>query len=299
MAGLGFARWLLGVDEAWSRRPATAPEAISQSSGRKTYERVVTLVPSVTEVVFALGQGDRVVGVSEWVSWPPEAAEKPSVGGYSDVSFEQLTKLQPDLVIIEGKHEEVRDYASRRGVALLGVRMANIASIFEGIRAIASALGCPEQGEVLCADIALDLAKAKALAAGGEVPSVLVTVSRRSGELGAIMSAGPDTFLGEAVELGGGRNIFEDAWQRWPTVSKEVIVHRGPEIIIEFCAGETLSQEQVDQRVADWRALPSLPAVRKGRIYTITESYAELPGPRVGKLALRIAGVLHGEEDDS
>ena len=298
MAGLVLARWLLGVDQAWAQRPVAPMGGLSQASGGTRYERVVTLVPSITEVVFALGEGDRVVGVSKWASWPPEAAEKPRVGGYSDVSFEQLTKLQPDLVIIQGEHTEVREYAARRGVSLLGVRMVNLASILEGIRTIASALGCQAQGEVLCADIALDLAKARAVAAGAEAASVLVTVSRRSGELGSIMSAGPDTFLSEAVAAGGGRNIFEDVQRRWPTVSKEVIVHRRPEVIIEFCGGETFSSAQLDRRIADWRALPSLPAVRDGRIYTITESYAELPGPRVGKLALRIAEVLHGEKDD-
>ena len=187
-------------------------------------------------------------------------------------------------------------WARRRGIECLAVRTRDIGLIYEAIRAIARQLDCVEQGEVLCAVIALDLAQAAADTADMAPPRVLLTIDRPTGSLSSIMTAGGKDFLSEVLELSGGRNIFADVDKDWPTVSKESIIERRPDVIIELAAGKTFTPDQLQARMADWQSLTSVPAVASGRIYTMTETDALIPGPRVGQLALRIARLLAGRQ---
>ena len=289
---------LIRLDDLWARGRVARSPSVDETSGAVSgeYKRIITLSPSQAEIVFALGEGHRVVGVGDSTSWPPEAKDKPKVGGYDNVNFERITELRPDLLIIQGEHDKVRDYARRRGIECLAVRARDIGLIYEAIRSIARKLDCVEQGEVLCARIALDLAQAAAETSGAQPPRVLLVIDRPTGSLSSIMTAGGKDFLSEVLELAGGRNIFADVDKDWPPVSKESIIERRPDVIIELAAGKTFTPDQLAARMRDWQSLTSVPAVASGRIYTMTGTDALIPGPRVGQLALRIAHLLAGRE---
>ena len=167
--------------------------------------------------------------------------------------------------------------------------------IFEGIQAIAEALGCLSCGEQLSSKIRLELKEVQAAVAGRPKPHVFLLLGRRPGSLTGLYTTGQGTFLTEVIEIAGGTNIFADVHNPYPQASKESLVQRAPEVILEMHPGRTFTPEEIKRLKEDWSAMPSLPAVRTGQIYVITEDFALIPGPRVGRLARRIASVLHGE----
>ncbi|MBI4532156.1 MAG: ABC transporter substrate-binding protein [Candidatus Latescibacteria bacterium] len=257
--------------------------------------RVICMAPSITETVFTLGLGDRVVGVSDFCTFPEEATKKERCGGWLNPNLEKITALHPDLVIIQGKHQKVRNYCQRRHIALLGVDMQDTASIFREIRNIGRALGCPTCAETLVSRIERDLQDVKWGVEGRPRPRVFLLIGRTPGSLAGLYTPGQGSFLAEVLEIAGGENTFGNVTQSYPQVSKESLVQRAPEVILEMQPGKIFTPEQVATLKADWQAIPSLPAVRNDRIYVITDDFALIPGPRIGRLARRIASVLHPE----
>lgn len=288
IVGIGLSVVLLRIGSQSERLVST--EAVSEDRGSK---RVITLAPSITETVFTLGLGDRVVGVTDFCTYPEEATQKERVGGWMNPNLEKITVLQPDLVIIQGQHEKVRAYCERRNIPLLSVDMDTMPGIFEGIREIAEALGCPSCGKRLSSKIRLELKEAQAAVADRPRLRVFLLLGRRPGSLTGLYTMGRGTFLTEVVEIAGGMSIFADVDQPYPQASKESLVQRAPEVILEMHPGETFTPEEIEKLKRDWSAMPSLPAVHTGRIYVMTEDFALIPGPRVGRLARRMASILH------
>lgn len=256
---------------------------------------IITLAPHLTETVFALGQGNRVIAVGSFCDYPPEANDLPRVGGYIDPDLERITILRPSLLILPGKHEEVAAYAKIENIPVLNVHMDSLETIDEGIRTIADALGCPERGDALRAEIKQGLDKVQAAVAGRPRPKVLIITGRGEHDLNSLFTVGGGSFVSEVVELAGGDNIFRDTSEAYFEASKETVVMKAPEVILEFHAGERLSDAEKAAYIADWKGLPSLPAVGTDRIYIITEASALRPGPRVTEIAREIAGLLHPE----
>ena len=116
-------------------------------------------------------------------------------------------------------------------------------------------------------------------------PKVFVSFQRPEGGMGALLTCGGNTFLDEMVTLGGGRNIFHDETKSYPTVSKESLVLRAPDVIVELRSGETIDAAKRERLIADWAPLRSLPAVQKGRIVFVTEDFVQIPGPRLVQTA--------------
>jgi iron complex transport system substrate-binding protein len=127
---------------------------------------------------------------------------------------------------------------------------------------------------------------------------VLLCFGRQAGSLRSLFSAGGPTFLTEVLGIAGGENVLADVAHRYPTVSKEDLLRRAPDVILELHAGSDLPEATRRQLAADWAALPSLPAVRNGRIHVLTDDFLLLPGPRVAHTARRFAEVLHPTGDD-
>lgn len=259
------------------------------------------MAPHLTETVFALGQGDRVVGVGSFCDYPPEIESLPKVGGYIDPDLERITMLKPGLLIVPGRHEKVAEYARLQGVSVLHVHMDSLETIHAGIRQLGQAMGCPEAAAGLRARIQAELDEVRAAVAGRPRPKVLIITGRSQHTFDSLFTANAESFISEVVDAAGGDNVFHDAEEIYFEASKEAVVMEAPEVILEFHAGEKIDLEERLAYAKDWEQLPSLPAVREGRIYLIVESYALRPGPRVGEVARRIAEILHpsayGEAD--
>jgi iron complex transport system substrate-binding protein len=260
-------------------------------------ERVVSIAPNVTETVFALGQGDRLVGVTPYCDYPPETAHLPKVGGHIDPDFERIIALRPDLIMVQGNHEKVAAFAEQNGIPLAHVQMNTLTGIYEGISTIGSALRVRPKAEALRARVGQQIEDVRRAVAGRPRPTVLIITGREAHDLSKLNTTGGTSFVSELVKTAGGQNIYEDETERYFEASKETVVVQAPEVIIEFHAGEILSERDRQEFVSDWQQLPSLPAVKNGRIYLVTESYALRPGPRVPLVARQLARLLHPNAD--
>jgi len=277
--------------------PAARAQGLSGPASPATRSgprRVICMSPAVTEIVFALGQGGRVAGISEYTTYPPEALKKPQCGGFFNPNFERILSLRPDLIITQGRADKLTDFARDHGIGMLSVELEDLESVFAAIQAVGEALRAQEEADLLCAGMRLRLAQVRLSVKGKPRPRMLLLVSREPGSLRGLTTVGPNSFLNDLLDLAGGENIFADVTQSYATVSKETLLERQPEVIIEL-HGEGMIDVAEEAGIREtWAAMAGLPAVRSGRIYAIGSTYAMIPGPRLAELAERLAVILHG-----
>lgn len=289
LAGLGVAAALHRSQppEAASPAPGTAQPAAAKP------QRIVALAPNITESLFALGVGGRVVGVGDFCFFPPEAKAKPRVGGEFNPNFERLLVLRPNLTVVQGVAEKVEEFGQRRGIRVLHVNMDSLPTIYAGLARLGQATGTEGEAERLAAKIKLDLAAVAYRVAGRPRPKVLLCMNHQAGSLLGASTVNGKSFLSELLDVAGGDNVFADLELPYQTFSKEALLKRRADVVIELRPGETLSEAGHGRLLDDWRALSSLPAVREQRVYFLTDDCLLLAGPRVAKTAERLAEVLH------
>ena len=251
--------------------------------------RIVAIAPSAAELVWALGLGDRVVGVGDYVTFPPEALALPRLGGLLDPRLETVAALRPDLAILLPSQRELGERLAALGVPVLEVPHESLADVERAAEAIAARAGVPEAGRRFAADWRRALAPAPL----PRRAAVVLVVTREPGALGRPLVAGPGTFLDEIVALLGLRNVFADAPVAWPQVGLEEILARRPDVIVELQAQEP-SATVAEALRRDWRALPGIPAVAEGRIVVLGGEHALVPGPRLPRLYRELRAALAG-----
>ncbi|MCL5270204.1 MAG: helical backbone metal receptor [bacterium] len=288
------------ADAATSAAATTAPELAGAQpvpAATESPRRVISLSPNITESVFAMGAQDLLVGVTDFCRYPPEARAIQSCGGWSNPNYEVISRLQPDLILILGEHVKVREFASGRGIRLLSVTMDGRDTILGGIRQIGAVLGRAEAARALVRRIDADLAGiARELAADPRAktpPRVFISVERKAGSLNGMYSAGAGSFLGDALRLAGGANILADVRQPYPQVSKESLIARHPDAILELTTLNQLSSQERRQLISDWQLMPSIPAVKNGRIHILTDECLLIPGPRLPQVVRTIKNALY------
>jgi len=249
----------------------------SPKHSQKVPRRIIALTPSVTETLFALGLGDRVVGVGDYSRWPAEAVRKPRLGALFNPNLERIVSLKPDLAVLIPSERGLGTKLKPLGVDVLVVPDESLADVEASFRIIARRCGVPEAGQRLLAEWRAGL---NLPPLSGPPPRVLISVGRRSGQLGEVTVAGPKTFLDELLQRLGAQNVFADAPTLYPQIGLEEIVARKPDVILELRA-DPLTPDAVAATVADWQALPEVPAVRLGRVKVIAGDHVLIPGPRI------------------
>jgi iron complex transport system substrate-binding protein len=288
--------FLLGLLIAWLLQPEEVEQA-GAGGEAPIPRRIIALAPSHVELLFALGVGDRVAGVGEHCFHPPEARTRPACGGTFDPNYEQMLSLRPDLLVVQGRAEKVDAFCRRYGVRILHLSIEDLETLFAGARELGDAVGAEAEAEALIARIQADLDRVAQRVAGRPRPKVFLCLGRQAGSLRSLFSAGGPTFLTEMLRVAGGANVLADVATRYPTISKEGLVARKPDVILEIHGGADLSAASRRRLLADWAALPSLPAVAEGRIHVLTDDFLLLPGPRVARVAERFADVLHPDAE--
>ncbi|MDY6837501.1 MAG: helical backbone metal receptor [Thermodesulfobacteriota bacterium] len=259
--------------------------------------RAVSLGPNITETIFALGQGHCLVGVSDFDNFPSEARALPRVGGYVNPNLERLLALRPDLILLHGKHEKVDTFCRDKGIRVVHVAMESLSSVFSAITQLGEVFQCPQRAARLCRNIGEDLGALRKKVSVYQRPRVFVCLWRSSAGLSGLGTAGKGSYVGELLEAAGGGSIFEDVAVPYPEVSKESLIKRKPEIILELRPGEEVSHEQKRALISDWQVLRTVPAVQSGRIHILTDDFLLVPGPRMGLAVRAIAQALHPEMD--
>ena len=261
---------------------ATSPSTPEQTAPG----RVVALAPSLTEVVYGLGEGDRLVGVCAQCDYPEEAKQVPRVGGYLSPSVEEVLGVRPDLVLAvpsPGNREAVRAL-ERAGVRVLVAGDRTLDDLWTSIAAVADALGVPDRGGAMTSQVRADLQAVHDRVRGLPLRRVLLVVGHRP-----LIVAGGGTLQDELVRTAGGVNVAADAGTAFPQVPMDLVVARAPDVILDAAMGSEAGGREL------FAAFGTVPAVRDGRIVTLAPDTLFRAGPRVGEAAAMLASAIHPE----
>ncbi len=261
-------------------------------------QRIVSTAPSITEMLYALGLGDRVVAVTRFCRYPPEALLKPKIGDYVNPNIEAIAALKPDLVIIQTNPVRLRERLTGVHLRTVEVDQQNIAAIYESIRVVGEAAGVPDRAQKLVDSIRAALDAVRARAAVLKPVRVMFVVGRSQGRLDGLVVVGRASFLNEVIRIAGGENIFRDAMAPYPNVSLEEVMGRNPEVILDMGdMSDTIDVTEQHKRdvVALWDRVTTVDAVKHHRVLAIASDMYMVPGPRVVDSARSIFDMLHPE----
>lgn len=259
--------------------------------------RIVSLVPAVTEMLFAMGAGDRVVGVSSFDTFPPEVLAIPRVGALLDPNLERIFELQPDLVVTYGSQSTLNERLGEVGIRSFNFVSGSIGDLLSSMQALGTVLGDPEAGMALARSTSNALEEIRHRAPI-ERPSVLLVHSRDPGVIGAFYTEGAPSYLNELIDIAGGENLFADVQLKSFQPSLEEVLKRNPDVIIEMVPSSADTPESIEQRLNDWRRLETLPAVRNRRVYVLAGDYLLIIGPRLHLVAQALSEVIHPQTSD-
>lgn len=256
-------------------------------------ERIISLLPSNTEILFAVGAGDQVVGVTSYCNYPPEASSRDQVGGITvqSISIETIIALEPDLVLTNPAQSEITETLTETGLTVIVLDPATLEDIYANIELVGRVTGHPAEAATLVANLRNRTeAVKKAVAAIPEEEKLSVFYEVWHDPL---ITAGPNTFIGQIIELAGGRNIFADLKEDWPQVSAEVVVTHNPAVILgPESHGSELTAEKIGVRPG-WA---NIDAVQNDRVYLLDPDAVSRPGPRIVEMLEEIARDLYPDQ---
>jgi len=265
---------------------------------REPVARIVSTLPSTTEMLFALGLGDRVVGVSNFCRYPPQVTSLPKVGNVLRPDFERILALRPDLVVITDRNPELASRLSAARVPFVAVATTTLADVSIGMARIGAATGIDGHARAVVRDMEERLQRVRERTATRPRPRVLLILGRDPGTLTGIVAAGRGSYLDDLVELAGGDNVVSRVSSLpYPRVSLESILSLDPEVIVDTIDMSAIDWER-EQRNAGgqklWRRYRTLSAVRAGRVHAAESDAFVTPGPRVVDVAEWLADLIHG-----
>lgn len=260
--------------------------------GQERAMRVVSLIPATTEMLFALGAGDRLVGVGTYDRFPPAAARLPRVGGLLDPDTERILALKPDLVIVYDTQVELKQQLDRVGIAYYRYEHRGLSDIFETIRGLGTRLGLTARADSLVRSLQSQLDDVRRSLGGQSRPTTLLVLSRDPASLRNISASGGYGFLSDLLDVAGAENVFADVSRQSVQVSTETILERAPQVIVELRYGDGPGGRS-DEDLEVWQMLASVPAVRSDRVYALVGDEFVVPGPRIVAAAKRLALVIH------
>jgi cobalamin transport system substrate-binding protein len=274
---------------AWAAALVACAAIAVQAQAR----RVISIIPATTEMLFAIGAGDRVVAVGSYDRFPPEVEALPRVGALLDPNVERILSLKPDLVVLYGTQTDLRTQLERAGVPFFPYVHRGLPDITETIRTLGRRVGVEGEANALASRIESQIAAVRARVEKADRPKTLLVFGREPGTLRNIDASGGVGFLHDMLEAAGGTDALADAKQQSVMLSTELVLARAPEVIIELRYARGDGAGAADLKA--WDALPSVPAVRNHRVFLLQGEEFVVPGPRVAAAIERLARTLHPE----
>ena len=296
-------------------RPADVPTQSEEAAAADTYPqtltdsfghsltiphrpiRIVSTAPSNTEVLFAIGAGPQVVGVTTYCNYPPEAGKCDKVGGFTpkSISIERIVSLRPDLVLTTGRlQQSLSEELRKLEYPTLSYDAKNLEDVIGNIRSIGQACGRSKEADALASELHQRLLRVQeryATLTAVDRPRVLLLLSEDM-----LMTAGPKTFAGQMLELAGGRNVFADVGQQFPRVSEEEIIKRNPSAVVLWAMGNGAPPKNQLGKRPGW---DQIDAFRNQRILAIDDDLLSRAGPRLFDGLEKMADLLHPASEKS
>lgn len=252
-------------------------------------KRIISLAPSITEIVYFIGLGDRLVGVTRFSYYPEEAKKKPKVGSYSEINVESVIMLKPDLVIgtADGNKRSDVEMIEEAGIPVYVINPKNLDGILHSIEEIGEVCGVAVRAKGLVSNLRQRMRSIQERLKGAERPIVLLVINMKP-----VISVGPNTMHNDLISISGGRNMIKSKSVAYPKISMEEIIRAGPDIIL-LSSMERGGQFEKAKR--GWLRWPTLPAVRKGNIYLIDSDLIDRASPRIINGLEEMAKLIHPE----
>jgi len=273
--------------------PATADTVVDQLERRVVVpddpRRVISLAPSITEIVYALEQGRRLKGVTRYSDYPPKAIKLPRIGSYVRLDIERIVALNPDLCIAikDGNPKAVIDRLTSLKIPVYVVNPHNLDTLVETILEIGAMLNAGDRADALTTRMRSRIQRVKSrVAQVAHRPRVFFQIG-----ISPIVSAGTETFIHELIELAGGQNLAEGRIA-YPRFSREQVLALEPEVFIITSMARQAVFEEVK---AEWRRWPNIPAVRDERIFLVDSNLFDRPSPRLVDGLELLTRMIHPE----
>ncbi|MEE8328583.1 MAG: helical backbone metal receptor [Thermodesulfovibrionia bacterium] len=259
------------------------PFSLFHASYAESFERIISLAPGMTEILFAAGMEDKIVGVTTFCDYPEEAKAKPRIGGMSNPSLEAVVSLKPDIVVMttDGNPKVFQQRLGSMNIKTFIFKALTLSELPDGIRDMGIALGEKEKFDNLALKIERSTNRFKKTKKTGSTKVLFIIWP------GPLIAAGPGTAIDDAINLLGGINIAGDAKSRYPKYSLEEIFHRSPDII--FIGKGHSNMKKISSSFL--KRLSHVPAVRNEKVFYVSDSLYRL-GPRVVDGIEELAGYL-------
>jgi len=277
-------------------QPSFSPATFTDDMGRqvaidKKPERIVSHVPGITEILFALGLEEKVVGVSDFCNYPEAARAKPSVGGFSSPSIESIVGQNPDLVLTNGDVEQLMTQLDSLGLNYFVLHPEDVSGILTNIEQVGRITGAEDEAAEVTRSLRARIEQVVTRAQAAPRSRVFYTFATT--DLNSPWTAGPGSFVDSLIAMAGGENIGATAIAPWVQFSLEKVVGSDPEVIIvDASHGSAVTPIAELKQHPVWREMT---AMKNGRIYTIDGDLVNRAGPRIVRGLEEIAGMIHPE----
>ncbi len=271
------------------------PITLTDQMGRevtieKLPERIISLAPSNTEILFTLGLEDRIVGVTDFCDYPEAAKSKEKIGGFSEPNIEKIISLQPDLILATSMHQKPVEELEKLNVPSVVLDPKDFEDVFTSIEIIGKATGQDDKAAAIVGDLKArvkDVDDKVIKLTEDERPKVYYEIWPSP-----ITTAGPGTFVNDIIQRAGGENIAKDAKKAYPQYSQEMIVAKNPDIIIFSHHG---SSNQSAEDILNRQGWESIEAIKNNKVFYVEENLVQRATPRLVDGLEQLAEMMHPE----
>ena len=253
--------------------------------------RIISLVPAVTEMLYAIGAGPQMIGVSSFDHYPAAVEKLPRLGGLIDPDIERILTLKPDLVIVYGAKSDMAARLARAQIATFPYDTGALSNVTGTIRALGERLGRQKEANAEATRIEHGLEEVRVRVANQPRYRTLLIFGREAGSLRGIYASGGVGYLHDILSIAGGDDVFSDVKRENIQISAEQVLARMPEAIVELHGAMTPQKIATERGL--WSQLPAVPAVKNNRIYLLSDEVLTIPGPRIVDAARLLADALH------